>query len=108
MLISDARELQSWVDMVNFVAASLSSPPLAPAVGSQVKTFQRPLLPVSLTKLNMRDQLIEHEKRISKLEFELEGHLENHIDRSGTKRELAEQAEKEQYLQHEVCSCIGE
>ncbi|XP_023230017.1 uncharacterized protein LOC111630187, partial [Centruroides sculpturatus] len=49
---SDSKELQSWVDTLNLVAASLSAPPLASAVGSQ-KKFQRPLLPVSHTKLNL-------------------------------------------------------
>ena len=49
---SNSKELQDWIDTVNFVAASLSAPPLPGAVGSQ-KKFQRPLLPVSYTKLNL-------------------------------------------------------
>lgn len=49
---SDSKELQSWIDTVNFVCSSFSAPPLEGAVGSQ-KRFQRPLLPSSPTKLLM-------------------------------------------------------
>lgn len=49
---SDSKELQAWIDTINLVAASLSAPPLPGAVGSQRK-FQRPLLPCSITKLNL-------------------------------------------------------
>lgn len=48
---SDSKELQSWIDTINFVCASFSSQPLAGAVGSQRK-FQRPLLPCTHTKLS--------------------------------------------------------
>lgn len=48
---SDSKELQSWIDTINFVSASLSSRALPGAVGSQRK-FQRPLLPCSNTKLS--------------------------------------------------------
>lgn len=47
-ILSDAKELQSWVDTINFVAAGLSAPPLPGAVGSQ-RRFQRPLLPAGVT-----------------------------------------------------------
>lgn len=50
-LCSDSKELQSWIDTINFVCASFSCQPLAGAVGSQRK-FQRPLLPCSHTKLD--------------------------------------------------------
>ena len=49
---SNTKECQEWIDTINFVAASLSAPPLPGAVGSQRK-FQRPLLPASYTRLNM-------------------------------------------------------
>lgn len=48
---SDSKELQSWIDTINFVCASFSCQPLAGAVGSQRK-FQRPLLPCSHTKFS--------------------------------------------------------
>jgi PH/SEC7 domain-containing protein len=53
---SDSKELQSWIDTINFVCASFSAAPLEAAVGSQ-KKFQRPLLPCSHTKLNMASDL---------------------------------------------------
>lgn len=90
------------MDTVNLVAASLSSPPLAPAVGSQTKKFQRPLLPVSLTKLNLREQLVDTENRIHRLEQELEAHLTRPPERAACRRLLTEFVEKENYLQSEV------
>lgn len=53
---SDSKELQSWIDTINYVCASFSAPPLEGAVGSQ-KRFQRPLLPSSHTKLSMVDAM---------------------------------------------------
>jgi len=67
---SDAKELEAWVATVNFCAASLSSPPLPGAVGSQ-RRFQRPLLPASITKLNLHDQLLGHEQKVTQMEAEL-------------------------------------
>lgn len=49
---SDSKELQSWIDTINFVCGSFSAPPLEGGVGSQ-KRFQRPLLPSSQTKLSL-------------------------------------------------------
>ena len=49
---SDSKELQSWIDTINYVCASFSAPPLEGAVGSQ-KRFQRPLLPSSNTKFGL-------------------------------------------------------
>lgn len=51
LFYSDSKELQSWLDTINYVAACLSAPSLSGAVGNQ-KKFQRPLLPVAPTKLN--------------------------------------------------------
>ena len=59
LLCSDSKELQSWIDTINFVCASFSSQPLAGAVSSQRK-FQRPLLPCSHTKLNLASSFIKH------------------------------------------------
>lgn len=97
----DAKELQSWVDTLNFVTASLSAPPLAGAVGSQ-KRFQRPLLPVSHTKLNLREQLTDHENRIVWLEKELEEHVANAPEKGAKSRTVAEFVEKEAFLQSEL------
>lgn len=93
--------MQLWIDGINFAAASLSSPPLAPAVGSEPK-FQRPLLPVSHTKLGIREQLLDHEERINSLEQELEIHLNCPPERSTLKRSINEYTEKQLYLQFEL------
>ena len=45
-------ELQEWIDTINLIAASLSSPPLPSGVGSQAR-FQRPLMPSACTKLGI-------------------------------------------------------
>ena len=54
---SNSKELQEWIDTINYVAASLSAPPLLGAVGSQ-KKFQRPLLPASYTKFSLVSQCV--------------------------------------------------
>lgn len=99
--VTDARDLQQWIDAINLSAASLSAPPLAPAVGSEPK-FQRPLLPVSHTKFGLRDQFLDHEKRITKLEQELDQHLACPPERSSARRTIVEYTEKQLYLQFEV------
>lgn len=47
---SDSKELDSWVETINYVCAAFSAPPLEGGVGSQ-KRYQRPLLPTSRTRL---------------------------------------------------------
>ncbi|GFQ74632.1 PH and SEC7 domain-containing protein 3 [Trichonephila clavata] len=97
----DSKELQSWIDTINYVAACFSAPSLAPAVGAQ-KKFQRPLLPVAPTKLNFREQLLELESRVMKLEKEIEEHLSQPPDRSAKSRVVNEFVEKENFLQYEL------
>lgn len=124
--IRDAKELQSWIDTINFVCASYSSQPLASGVGSENK-FQRPLLPCSHTKLNLvsryswckhiahmtynkteilqmfqRDQLADHEDRVQKLEMALEEHRRDPPDRMAKSLFLQNYKEKDAYLQYEV------
>ncbi|CAG2168940.1 unnamed protein product [Oppiella nova] len=98
---SDSRELQTWIDTINTVSASLSSPPLPEAVSSS-KKFQRPLLPVSHTKYNLSQQLLDHEKRVERLETQLDQHLSKALQRKASKRQMNEFAEKESYLQYEL------
>ncbi|GFW83038.1 PH and SEC7 domain-containing protein 3 [Trichonephila clavipes] len=98
---SDSKELDSWVDTINLVAASLSAPPLPGGVGCQRK-FQRPLLPVSHTKLNLREQLQDHETRIVWLEKEYEELLTRTPEKSLKSRFVHEYAEKEAYLLNEL------
>ncbi|XP_014261905.1 exchange factor for Arf-6 isoform X2 [Cimex lectularius] len=98
---SDSKELQSWIDTINFVCASFSGQPLPGAVGSQ-KKFQRPLLPSSHTKLNFRDQLRDHETMVQKLESELESHRKHPPERGAKQLVHYNFREKDNYLQYEL------
>ncbi|XP_046393713.1 PH and SEC7 domain-containing protein-like [Ischnura elegans] len=98
---SDSKELQSWIDTINFVAASFSAQPLASAVGSQRK-FQRPLLPCSHTKLNLREQLRDHEDRVQRLEAELDEHRRHPPDRGAKSLSVQNYREKDAFLHFEL------
>lgn len=99
---SDTRELELWIEKINYVAALLSSPPLPSAIGSKSKKFQKPLLPSSHTKLSIREQLADHETRLMRLNQELEDHMLKHPERGLSKRILNQFAEKQSYLEYEV------
>lgn len=96
---SDSKELQSWIDVINFVCASFSAPPLEGGVGSQ-KRFQRPLLPCSQTRLLLREQLSSHENQVTKLENQLADHRRGSVPTKGLA--LQNYKEKEAYLQFEL------
>ncbi|KAG5673987.1 hypothetical protein PVAND_003983 [Polypedilum vanderplanki] len=97
---SDSKELQSWIDTINFVCASFSAPALEGGVGSQ-KRFQRPLLPCSQTRLMLRDQLASHEEQVTKLENSLAEHKQGQtVPIKGLA--LQNYREKEAYLQYEL------
>ncbi|CAH1126150.1 unnamed protein product [Ceutorhynchus assimilis] len=98
---SDSKELQSWIDTINFVAASFSAPPLEAAVGSQ-KKFQRPLLPCSHTKLHLREQLEDHEERVVRLEAMLDEHRKYPPDKGAKSLVIQNYREKEAYLTFEA------
>ncbi|CAG9823807.1 unnamed protein product [Phaedon cochleariae] len=98
---SDSKELQSWIDTINFVCASFSAPPLEAAVGSS-KKFQRPLLPCSHTKLNLREQLADHEERVMRLGAMMEEHRKTPPEKGSKSQVLQNYKEKEAYLNHEV------
>ncbi|XP_011303064.1 PH and SEC7 domain-containing protein 2 isoform X2 [Fopius arisanus] len=98
---SDSKELQSWIDTINFVCASFSCQPLAGAVGSQRK-FQRPLLPCSHTKLTPREQLRDHEERVNRLEGELEEHRRHPPERGAKALTVQNYKEKDTYLHYEL------
>ncbi|XP_037799941.1 PH and SEC7 domain-containing protein-like [Penaeus monodon] len=98
---SDSKELQAWIDTINLVAASLSAPPLPGAVGSQRK-FQRPLLPCSITKLNLTEQLEDHTERLAQLERELEDHKAHPPEKTSRAATASNYREKEAYLNSEV------
>ncbi|XP_031641187.1 uncharacterized protein LOC116352596 isoform X2 [Contarinia nasturtii] len=96
---SDSKELQSWIDTINYVCAAFSAPPLEGGVGSQ-KRFQRPLLPNSHTKLLLREQLASHEGKVAQLTNELTEHKRNAPPSKGL--QLQNYVEKDMYLQYEL------
>ena len=67
---SDSREMNSWIDILNWNAAKFSAPALEPPCSS-ARRFERPLLPTSITRLNTRDQLVSHQSTLAKFEEEL-------------------------------------
>ncbi|XP_029343500.1 PH and SEC7 domain-containing protein 2 isoform X2 [Acyrthosiphon pisum] len=97
---SDSKELDSWINTINFVCASFSAPRLPSAVGNQ-KKFQRPLLPSAPTKLNLREQLREHEDTLRQLEVELEIHKKKPPERGTKNITLQFYKEKESHLLEE-------
>nr|XP_023022688.1 PH and SEC7 domain-containing protein 4 [Leptinotarsa decemlineata] len=98
---SDSKELQAWIDTINFVCASFSAPPLEAAVGSQ-KKFQRPLLPCSHTKLNFREQLADHEERVMRLGAILDEHRRSPPEKGSKSQVVQSYKEKEMYLNYEL------
>ncbi|XP_050509726.1 PH and SEC7 domain-containing protein isoform X2 [Diabrotica virgifera virgifera] len=98
---SDSKELQSWIDTINFVCASFSAPPLEAAVGSQ-KKFQRPLLPCSHTKLTLREQLADHEERVMRLGAMLDDHRRSPPEKGSKSQVIQNYKEKEAYLTYEL------
>ncbi|XP_016960442.1 PH and SEC7 domain-containing protein isoform X5 [Drosophila biarmipes] len=96
---SDSKELQSWVETINYVCAAISAPPLEGGVGSQ-KRFQRPLLPSKQSKLLLKEQLDSHEVQLAQLDQELNEHKKGPIPSKGLA--LQNYKEKESYLQYEL------
>ncbi|VUZ44242.1 unnamed protein product [Hymenolepis diminuta] len=70
MQVNDPKELEYWVDKINYVAGLLSAPSLPSAVGSD-QTFHRPILPAGVTHLGVHEQLEGHQKRILDLTRDL-------------------------------------
>lgn len=98
---SDPREMQQWIDTINFVAACFSSPPL-PAPISARQSFHRPFLPSAPTKLSMSEQWHDHESRIIDIQKQLSQHRNDAPSRSAKPRTLQMYAEKEVFLIYEV------
>uniref|UniRef100_A0A8C5GDT0 Pleckstrin and Sec7 domain containing n=1 Tax=Gouania willdenowi TaxID=441366 RepID=A0A8C5GDT0_GOUWI len=59
----NTEQMQSWITRINLVAASFSAPPFPAAIGSRRRSFSRPLLPGSHSKLSEEDQLKSHQSR---------------------------------------------
>ncbi|RXG52919.1 hypothetical protein Avbf_04434, partial [Armadillidium vulgare] len=104
--MNDSKELQAWIDAINFVAASLSAPPMPGAVGSQ-KKFQRPLLPCSITKLNVVEQLEDHSARVNQIESELNDLKTNPLDKNAKSATVSSHKEKLAYLTSESLKYVN-
>lgn len=98
---SDSRELQEWIDTINFVSASLSAPQLPGAVGSQ-KKFQRPLLPASYTRFSLHEQLQRHEAMCNQVESDLQDHRQYPPEKGAKSRLIHDYLEKESFLESEL------
>lgn len=68
-------EVRSWMDSLNVSAAMMSSPPLPAPVGSSMR-FQRPVMPVSKTRLSLEEQLAHHVEKVKTIELDLASHTE--------------------------------
>ena len=100
------REMNSWIETINFASACLSSPALPNAVSNSRRNQQRqqrPILPASYTKLSYWEQLIDHEERLQRLKAELEDHLnEAPSTRNANKRYKTEFIDKIAHLKQEI------
>uniref|UniRef100_A0A8C7PKF2 Pleckstrin and Sec7 domain containing 2 n=1 Tax=Oncorhynchus mykiss TaxID=8022 RepID=A0A8C7PKF2_ONCMY len=94
------EEMMSWIFRINLVAALFSAPAFPAAIGS-MKTFCRPLLPSSSTRLNQEDQLQSHEGKLKQMSVEVEEHRKNLPSPSPKSREWEEYRIKEHYLIYE-------
>ncbi|CAF0865144.1 unnamed protein product, partial [Didymodactylos carnosus] len=101
---SDHELLKKWVDAINFVAATFSSPPLPPAIDSTFK-FQRPLLPSVQTRFSIFEQFdfISHQITETKKQLqELKSPDKQVIVQTSKQREILDNKEKIDYLEYEL------
>lgn len=103
---NNEQDMSLWIDTINFAAACLSSPALPSAITNtkrQQVRAQRPILPVSYTKLSYWEQLIDHEERLQRLKVGLDEHLAKAPDtKRATKRHQAEFIEKIALLKQDI------
>jgi hypothetical protein len=106
MQASSEQEMDSWIEMINFASACLSSPALPSAVASgrrYLRCHQKPILPANHTKLTYWQQLIDHEERLQRLKQELEEHLnEAPVAKSADKRSKSEFIDKIASLRQDI------
>ncbi|XP_031568193.1 PH and SEC7 domain-containing protein 1-like isoform X2 [Actinia tenebrosa] len=93
------NDMAGWIDMLNLVAATFSSPPLPAPVGSS-KRFQRPVLPFSKTRLTLAKQIEHHEQKAKESQDSLIACLQNQ-PREGMSRYLQDWQEKRDFLEYE-------
>jgi PH/SEC7 domain-containing protein len=68
---TDRDLMNQWIDTINLVAASFSSPPLPAAIDSVSLRFQRPLLPSVQTRYSIVKEITSLMKKIFVFLFSL-------------------------------------
>ncbi|CAF1103228.1 unnamed protein product [Adineta ricciae] len=68
---SDHELMRKWIDAINLIAASFSSPPLPAAIDSSSIHFQRPLLPSVQTRYSVFEQYEYILKQINEISRQL-------------------------------------
>uniref|UniRef100_A0A8C1T0H2 Pleckstrin and Sec7 domain containing 3, like n=1 Tax=Cyprinus carpio TaxID=7962 RepID=A0A8C1T0H2_CYPCA len=95
------EEMESWIRIINSVAAMFSAPSFPAAIGSQ-KKFSRPLLPATTTRMSQEEQLKSHEAKLKHVSTELAEHRSYPPDKKVKAKEIDEYRLKEHYLEFEV------
>uniref|UniRef100_A0A671LI37 PH and SEC7 domain-containing protein 3-like n=1 Tax=Sinocyclocheilus anshuiensis TaxID=1608454 RepID=A0A671LI37_9TELE len=95
------EEMESWIRIINSVAAMFSAPSFPAAIGSQ-KKFSRPLLPATTTRMSQEEQLKSHEAKLKHVSTELAEHRSYPPDKKVKAKEVDEYRLKEHYLDFEV------
>jgi len=99
---SDSKECQEWIDAINFVAASYSAP-CQPAGGAESQRhLQRHVLPSSYTKLNLREQISQHERMVVECDCELMEHRKKSPEKGARARLIQNFVRKENYIKFEL------
>ncbi|XP_051541164.1 PH and SEC7 domain-containing protein 3-like isoform X7 [Myxocyprinus asiaticus] len=93
-------EMESWIRIINSVAAMFSAPSFPAAIGSQ-KKFSRPLLPATTTRMSQEEQLKSHEAKLKHVSTELTEHRSYPPDKKVKAKEIDEYRLKEHYLEFE-------
>eukprot|EP00795_Rhopilema_esculentum_P012669 gene12669-3379_t len=91
-------DVQGWVDAINITAAALSSPPL-PAPCSSSKQFTRPVMPVSVTRLNLEQQIKRHSERAESIDKDMQNHRE--LQPNENSKDFKDWVDKMDYLEFE-------
>ncbi|CAM4730864.1 unnamed protein product [Leuciscus chuanchicus] len=94
------EEMESWIGIINSVAAMFSAPSFPAAIGSQ-KKFSRPLLPATTTRMSQEEQLKSHEAKLKHVSTELAEHRSYPPDKKVKAKEIDEYRLKEHYLEFE-------
>ncbi|KAF5926105.1 hypothetical protein HPG69_011231, partial [Diceros bicornis minor] len=95
-----AKEMSSWIALINLAAATHSAPPFPAAVGSQ-RRFVRPILPVGPAQSSLEEQHRSHENCLDAASDDLLDLQRNLPERRGRGRELEDYRLRKEYLEYE-------